>query len=155
LKLLWTHKEEGYNCIPCGKQPQRTSFQTFFIFFHRFFFNYQLLGLHFPSEPTLQISVIVPNNPALILKGCALQDKAKAGIINQTKALWKSVKQLFYQANMPVGVRTSSPIQMAYLIIHLTKANISDSGDGERNSLLMKIKLNSVRVFAFTICLAP
>ena len=118
-------------------------------------FNYQLLGLHFPSEPILQISVIIPNNPALILKGRALQDKAKAGIINQTKALWKSVKQLFYQANMPVVVRTSSPTQMAYLIIHLTKTNISHLGDGERNSLLMKIKLNSVRVFAFTICLAP
>lgn len=126
-----------------------------FLFSSIAFFNYQLLGLHFPSEPILQISVIVPNNPALILKGRALQDKAKAGIINQTKALWKSVKQLFYQANMPVGVRTSSPTQMAYLIIHLTKTNISDSGDGERNSLLMKIKLNSVRVFAFTICLAP
>ena len=76
---------------------------------------------HYPSEPILQISVIIPNNPALILKGRALQDKAKAGIINQTKALWKSVKQLFYQANMPVVVRTSSPTQMAYLIIHLTK----------------------------------
>ena len=46
--------------------------------------------------------IFLPNNPALILKGRALQDKAKAGIINQTKALWKSVKQLFYQANMPV-----------------------------------------------------
>lgn len=65
-----------------------------FLFSSIALFNYQLLGLHFPSEPILQISVIVPNNPALILKGCALQDKAKAGIIYQTKALWKSIKQL-------------------------------------------------------------
>ena len=37
------------------------------------------------------------------------------------------------KANMPVGVRTSSPTQMAYLIINLTKTNVSGLGDGERN----------------------
>lgn len=113
-----------------------------FLFFPIAFLRYQFLGLPFPSEPILQISGMVPDNWAVTLKGYALQGKAKAGIMNQAKALWKSVKQLSVLIPAcPLGWGCHFQTQMAYLIITLTKTNIAGLSNGERNSLLRKNKL--------------
>lgn len=48
---------------------------------------------------------------------------------------------------MPLGVKISSLIQMSYLIIHLTKTNISGSGNwGEKVSVKKKKKKLSLCV---------
>lgn len=105
LKLCEQTGERVRNADHMEIDLNKPLFEPFY-FLPQPFFNtsHQVFLSHQKKNPILQISAIVPNNSTVTPTWCALQNEAKAGIINEAKVLRKSLSShLWSSQHAPWG----------------------------------------------------